>query len=349
MIRSVSLDAQQRQALLGRFRKDQDPEVRFRCHILLLLDDGHTWGTVAMFLFCSSRTIDRWVKRFAAEGMEGLGGHKPGRPFRFTADWVDLVVEWVTEKVPRDFGFLRIRWSCGALALLIRESQGVAVGRETVRRWLHQGCLIYRRPRPVLGPTDEQREAKLAALRRLLAELPVNETAVFQDEVDINTNPKIGSMWMAKGYQATVATPGNNEKRYLSRSIHWRTGQVFITEGRPKQGRDTALFLRHLDDLRSRLRRYTKIHVICDNAKCHTSEAVAIYLWEQRDRIVLHFLPAYSPDFNPIERVWWHLHDQITRNHRCQTMQELLDLTFTWLNGRNPFKVEGRSVYKIAV
>ena len=62
-----------------------------------------------------------------------------------------------------------------------------------------EGGLVYRRPRPVLGPTDEQREAKLAALRRLLAGLPADETAVFQDEVDINTNPKIGSMWMAKG------------------------------------------------------------------------------------------------------------------------------------------------------
>ena len=46
-------------------------------------------------------------------------------------------------------------------------------------------------------PKDEQREAKLAALRQLLAELPDDETAVFQDEVDIST--KIGSMWMFKG------------------------------------------------------------------------------------------------------------------------------------------------------
>jgi putative transposase len=249
---------------------------------------------------------------------------------------------------PRDFGFLRSRWSCGTLALLIRERHGVKVGRETVRRWLHEGCLVYRRPRPVLGPTDERREAKLDALRRLLADLPDDETAVFQDEVDINTNPKIGSMWMARGYQAEVETPGNNEKRYLSGSIHWRTGQVFLTEGRPKQGRDTALFLAHLDDLRSRLRRYKKVHVICDNARCHTSEAVAVYLWDHRDRIDLHLLPAYSPDCNPIERVWWNLHDQVTRNHRCRSMQELLDLTFAWLSGRNPFKVEGRSVYQVA-
>src|SRR4029079_7924566 len=131
MTRNIGLSTEQRTTLLDRYRTDPEPEVRFRSHILLLLDDGHSWATVAALLFCSSRTIDRWVKRFHAEGMEGLGGHKPGRPFRFAAGWVEVVVEWVTEAGPRDFGFLRSRWSCGALALLIRERHGVAVGRET--------------------------------------------------------------------------------------------------------------------------------------------------------------------------------------------------------------------------
>jgi putative transposase len=347
MTRSIRLSPEQRTALLERYRKAPEPEVRFRSHILLLLDDGLPWATVASLLFCSSRTIDRWVKRFAAEGLEGLGGHKPGRPFRFAADWVAVVVGWVTEKAPRDFGFLRSRWCCEAVALLMLSTHDVAVSRETVRRWLRTGGLVYRRPRPVVGPKDPDRQAKLDALRALLAGLPADETAVFQDEVDINTNPKIGSMWMKKGQQATVETPGNNEKRYLSGSIHWRTGQVFVTQGAEKQGRDTPLFLAHLDDLRSRLRRYRKVHVICDSAKCHTSEAVAVYLWEHRERIELHLLPKYSPDCNPIERVWWNLHDQITRNHRCQSMQELLDLTFAWLRGRNPFRVEDE-VYRIA-
>jgi putative transposase len=146
MKRSINLRPEQRNALLDRYRNDPDPGIRFRSHILLLLDDGLPWATVASLLFCSSRAIDRWVKRFHAEGMEGLGGHKPGRPFRFAASWVEVVVEWVTEKAPRDFGLLRSRWPCGALALLIRERHGVAVGRETVRRWLRDGGLVYRRP-----------------------------------------------------------------------------------------------------------------------------------------------------------------------------------------------------------
>ena len=67
--------------------------------------------------------------------------------------------------------------------------------------------MVYRRHRPVLGPTDEQREGKLAALRKVLADLPADDTAVFQDEVDINTNPKIGRM-MTKGHQATRRDAG---------------------------------------------------------------------------------------------------------------------------------------------
>src|SRR5512143_1700186 len=142
MTRSVTLEPRQRQALLDRYRKDSDPEGRFRAHILLLLADGHTWATVAMLLFCSSRTIDRWVKRFEAEGVEGLAGHKPGRPFRFATDWVAVIVGWVTGSSPRLFGFLRSRWCCEAVALLMLRDHGVEVSRETVRRGLHTGGLV---------------------------------------------------------------------------------------------------------------------------------------------------------------------------------------------------------------
>src|SRR4051812_50040460 len=96
MTRSIDLSPAQRTALLDRYRKDPDPEVRFRSHILLLLDDGHTWVTVAAMLFCSSRTIDRWVKRFQAEGVEAVAGDKPRRPLRLPPPWGQGGVEGVT-------------------------------------------------------------------------------------------------------------------------------------------------------------------------------------------------------------------------------------------------------------
>jgi transposase len=232
------------------------------------------------------------------------------------------------------------------VALLWRWYQ-LAVSRETVRHWLHGADLVWRRPRPVGHRPDPLRQAKLRALRRLLADLPADEVAVFQDEVDVNLNPKIGSMWMRRGQQAEVETPGNNEKRYLAGSMNWRTGTLWVTEG---SKRDGALFVRHLEDLRLRLRRYRVIHVICDNARFHQvakCKRLREYLERWDHRIVLHYLPTYAPETNPIERVWWHLHEEITRNHCCRSLEELLELVFRWLEGRSPFKVEG-SVYPLA-
>src|SRR5262245_55335153 len=133
-------------------------------------------------------------------------------------------------------------------------------------------------------------------------------------------------------------------RAYYSRQHGFhRSVTVFLTEGRPREGRSAALFLRHLDDLRRAFRHYKVIHVICDNANFHKpdkSKAVRAYLAEWSGRVVLHYLPTYSPDCNPVERVWWRLHEAVTRNHRCQTMQELLDLTFDWFATRTHFRVD---------
>ena len=73
----------------------------------------------------------------------------------------------------------------------------------------------------------------------------------------------------------------------------------------------------------------------------YSSRLVRQYLAEHGERIVLHYLPAYSPQDNPIERVWWHLHEQITRNHRCAGIEELVKLTMAWLDEHGAFKIEG--------
>jgi transposase len=103
----------------------------------------------------------------------------------------------------------------------------------------------------------------------------------------------------------------------------------------------------HLEQLRLRLRRYRVIHVICDNAWFHQPEKckrLQGYPGQWGHRIVLHYVPLYAPETNPIERFWWHLHDEITRDYQCRTIEELLDLVFRWLEAGNPFAIEG-SVY----
>ena len=92
------------------------------------------------------------------------------------------------ERTPRNFGYLRSRW-CGltvCLVLCLRCDVGVSPG--SVRGWLNRDGLVWRRPRPVLGPGDWRRPQ---AIRYLLKNLSPDEAAVFQDEVDLNPNPDI--------------------------------------------------------------------------------------------------------------------------------------------------------------
>jgi putative transposase len=335
---SISLKSKDRKMLLGLYRKSPDPAIRLRAHVVLLLADRYAWNQIAAMLFTTPRTISRWKKRFERDGVESVFGGSRGRPLVLVAWWVAVVVRWVIQKTPRDFGFLRSRWSCGTLVLLLWEQQHLHVSAETVRRHLAREQLVWRRPRPVLGPKDPEYERKLRAIRGLLAHLPADETAVFQDEVDLHTNPKIGSMWMRRGQQAEVVTPGTNVKRHLAGSLHWRTGKLLVSQ--PGTQRNAALFVAHLEDLRQRLRCYRHIHVICDNAPFHDCRLVDEFLARFGHRITIHFLPKYAPNTNPIERVWWHLHEEITRNHRCQTIDELVNLAFEWFGYKDNFAIE---------
>ena len=341
----VDLSVSDRKALQSVAREHEDARVRIRALIVLMLAAGCTWDSVVDALGCSSRTIAKSKRRFLSGGMAGLVGQPPGRRAAGTPAWVGVVVAWVLERTPRDFGFLRSRWCCATLCLVLWTKDRVRVSAETVRRWLRRSDLVWRRPRPVIRLVDPERDAKLAKLRRLLRGLPDDELAVFEDEVDINTNPKIGAMWMRRGQQASVETPGDNAKRYVAGSLAWNLRALVATEADPGQGCNAELFVRHLEVLRSRFGAgFRKIQVLCDNARSHSCRRVDAYLKEHGDQIVLHYLPKRAPDTNPIERVWWHLHDEITRNHRCQTLEQLLDLVFAWLKKDASLEIEG-SVY----
>jgi len=344
---SIRLSPQERKTLLHEVRRGTDPQRRLRAHILVLLHEGLPWSLIVTVLFTSTSTINRWRQRYVAGGLSAILDSAHIQQPR--CQWViALVIGWVTLKSPQDFGFFRSRWTCSTIVALLEEDYGVCTSQETVRGWLHQQGLVWRRPRPVLKPKDPQRSRKLSKIRTLLRDVPANEAAFFEDEVDVNTNPKIGAMWMWRGEQAEVLTPGTNSKRYLAGSLNWRTGEVILSA--PGSRRNADLFLRHLDELRRRFRCYRRLHVICDNASFHKPKRckkIREYMAKWGHRIVLHFLPTYAPETNPIERVWWHLHEEITRNHRCQTIEELLDLVFSWLAAGRYFQIE-TSVYDAA-
>ena len=285
---SIRLSVKERKACLKLYRSARAAR---RALVLVLLNDEWSYrqiGTAAL----ASPTLIAAVKRdFQSGGLARV--LQSERRETSVAYWLIVVMRWLLSFTPQDFGFFRSRWSCELLALLLREREGIRLSPETVRRGMHRMEFVWRRPRPVVGPRDPEHLMKLRQIRRLIAQLPSDETVVFQDEVDVHLNPKIGPCWMVRGEQAEVVTPGNNEKRHLAGSLHWRTGRLLLSA--PARRRNAALFVAHLDDLRRQLRGYRVIHVVCDNASFHDCRAVREFLARHRGRLVLHYLPKYAP------------------------------------------------------
>ena len=86
-----------------------------------------------------------------------------------------------------------------------------------------------------------------------MAGLPRDEVAVYEDEVDIHLNPKIGLDWMGHGQQKEVLTPGQNEKRYLAGALDVRSNQVVWVEAKRMMA-DPSIRLLVLDELNIALR-----------------------------------------------------------------------------------------------
>ena len=189
------------------------------------------------------------------------------------------------------------------------------------------------RPRPFLRcPWSRARQRRrLGKIDRLIAELPKDEVAVYADEVDIHLNPKIGYDWQLRGQQKRVLTPGQNAKRYVAGALDGRTRKIrWVTSTHKRSG----LFIDLLRHLSRTYRHAARIHVMVDNYSIHSSRQTTLAI-AGLPRITLHFLPPYSPEFNPIERVWLDLHAEVTRNHRCTEMDELLTEVEDYLQYRN--------------
>jgi putative transposase len=132
----------------------------------------------------------------------------------------------------------------------------------------------------------------------------------FQDETTLQTNPKVGFCWMRKGKQRPLRTPGTNRKVWISEALNFKTGRFHWVTGERK---NSELFIEVLEKLRRTYRCHKELHLAVDNDASHASGRVENYVEDSAGRIRLHPLPSWSPESNPVELVWWSLHEAVSR------------------------------------
>jgi transposase len=312
-----------KERLRKNFQRCCDARTRTRYLIVFKLYAGRSPKDIADFLGIHRDTVYRVAQRFRTQGESGLlDGRRHNGPNKLSEDFLSTLDRLVRDS-PQNHGHRRPTWTRELLLLtLLRRGCG-KVHVATLSRALARIRARRGRPRPTVGcPWPNRRKnRRLRKIRQLLATLPCDEVAVYEDEVDIHLNPKVGYDWMGYGQQKEVRTPGQNVKRYLAGALDVRTQEVIWVEGEQK---DSWLFVQLLGKLFHHYKAAKKIHVILDNYGIHDCALVTWALGQADKRIKLHFLPPYCPEHNKIERVWQDLHAETTRNHTCPTMQDLM-------------------------
>lgn len=316
-------------------RQTRDKGLAIRCQIVLLADKGRGRPDIAQSLGCSVSWVGRVLARFRACGVAGLHDRREDNGEQKLGEgYLSLLWDLVNDS-PRDYGYPRPTWTRELLAKLMEEFTGTKVHPATMSRALKRIGARRGRPRPrVRCPwAKAAKQARLAEIRSTLNNLPAGHAAVYLDEVDVHLNPKIGLDWMNRGVQKEVMTPGSNQKRYLCGAMDAAGGQLCWVKGEKK---NSLLFVAMLRKLARQTYPDAKvIHVVLDNYRIHTSRISRDAVAELGGRIVLHFLPPYCPDDNKIERVWLDLHANVTRNHRCPDMEQLMREVVAYLVRRN--------------
>jgi transposase len=184
----IQLSDSDRKTMLALIQRGGEHRSVRRAHVLMLLAKGETVRTIVAMLFCSFDLIASVRRDYHRGGVAAAIGRE--QSIRRVPLWWNCLLTLLLQFTPRDFGLRRWRWSCEALALVLQEREGIRLGRESVRVILRDLGFVWRRPRPVVGPDDPDHDWKMQQIRRLRANLPDNEVAVYQDEVQTGPQPE---------------------------------------------------------------------------------------------------------------------------------------------------------------
>lgn len=339
----AAIPDEERQLMRKEAQQTYDKNHARRLIAMLMLHQGMTVTDVARLLCAARSSVGRWINWFTLHGVEGLKSLRPGRAPRWPVADILQLLPLLVQRSPKDFGWLRSRWSTELLVLVINRLFDVTLHRSTLHRYLRQADMVWRRAAPTLKIKDPHYEEKRLVIDQALAQEQTAHPVFYQDEVDIDLNPKIGADWMPKGQQKRIATPGQNQKHYLAGALHSGTGRVHYVSGSSKS---SDLFISLLETLRRTYRRAKTITLVADNYIIHKSRKVERWL-EENPKFRLLFLPMYSPWLNPIERQWLSLHETITRNHQCRYMWRLLKQVAQFMNAASLFPGNQQGLAKV--
>jgi transposase len=279
---------------------------------------------IALVLRVHEKTVATWFAAFCCYGLQDTPRTKPtGRPPKLTRTQ-QAVLATLIEEGPVKAGFSGACWRSPMIQQLIVERFGVYYNVFYIAQLLKNLGFSYQKAAFVSDHlNDAQRQEWCTTtwpriLRRAKAR---HALLLFGDEASFPQWGTLTYTWARRGQQPQVKTSGKRKGYKVFGLIDYFTGCLFYQgqEGRLNSATYIAFLTRVLEHATR------PIMLIQDGARYHTSAETTAFFAQQSARLQVFQLPTYSPDYNPIEKLWKKIKQQDTHLHYFPTFEALTE------------------------
>lgn len=274
----------------------------------------------------STETVRRWVCSYCELGIKFLAVKgKIGRPAKLTKSQLkDLKA--MLENNPGEHGYPTGCWNAALIRDLISKHFGVTFSVKYLPELLKRIGLSYQKAKFMLNKSCSQARTKWLSETwpKLHRRAKRNGWLILiEDEASFAMWGSLSYTWAVKGQQPEIPTSGNRKNLKVFGAIDYFTGKLFYRT--VKEQLNARSYVDFLKQIVKGLNQ--KAILIHDGAPYHKSKVTTMYATspEAREKIELHRLPAYSPDFNPIEGLWRNVKRGFTHNRFFETFEDLCD------------------------
>lgn len=260
-----------------------------RLNAIFLLMRGIEKDIVAKSSLVEKRTLNRWIVRFNEDGIDGLiYERRGGRPPLISAQQTEQIKEYLDNpgKASRE------HWTIKVLHGYLKEEIDISCSYSTFLRKIHKEGYVYRFPRQQSIYHDEKKRREY--LTKLSLWLKESWQIWYIDETGVEGDPRPRRRWVKRGEHRRVPYAGTHIRETIIGGVCPETGEFQAIQVPYCNKEIFQIFLDHLAKNVDR----DKVLLISDNASWHKAKSLN---WH---RMRYEFLPPYSPDFNPIERLW---------------------------------------------
>jgi len=298
-------------------------QVKYLLTILAVMD-GQSFAQVAVVLRVQEKTVIKWVGVFCCYGLQGAPHQKPtGRPPTLTPTQQAALATLIDEG-PVKAGFSGACWRSPMMQQLIYDRFGVFSNVFYIAQLLKNLGFSFQKAALVSDHLDkDKRQAwRTTTWPQILRRAKERKALLlFGDEASFPQWGTLTSTWARRGQQPQVKTCGKRKGYKVFGLIDSFTGHFFY------QGQDGRLNSAASITFLTRVLAQTTqpIILIQDGAKYHTSAETTAFFAQQTARLQVVQLPTYSPDYNPIEKLWKKIKQQDTHLHYFPTFEALTE------------------------